>query len=268
MSDGSDEISGRLTATIAQLSEAEARRLLIEAARRTSRRASGVRIVLTLDGLLSCAADGGDFSSAAGYERWRQQQAHPEERPSAEFIAAAFENRWSAALLAAGLPITPGRRAQQRNIQTGGYSSQEMATALNTWLAETTGVDFTFRAYEAWARARLEPHPEDRLPLSAPTFRAAFGSWQRAIDLAIGGSTHSRRGRGVRNNYDEQRMVVHLTAAATDTGLGAALTRPAYDAWSRTRPVETSDRPPHSETFRRRFGSWPAALVAAGLRPI
>jgi hypothetical protein len=257
-----------LANAVAALTHAEARRLLIEVMGRRSRRAGGLRVVLAIDALLACARDGGDVSTRVGYRRWRQQQPHPAELPSARFVAGTFEHRWSAALQVAGLPVPIGRQMQQRNIQTGGYSPPEMTSALNTWLVETTGADLTFRAYEAWARARLAAHPGERLPVSAPTFRLAFGSWQRAVDLAIGGATPPRRGRGVHNDYGDQRMLARLSAAATATGLGTALTRSAYDRWSRARPVETRGRPPHSETFRRRFGSWSAALAAAGLRPI
>lgn len=260
------DIAG-LAAAVAALTQAEARRFLIEVMGKYSRRAGALRVALATDALLACARDGGDVSSRAGYRRWRQQQPHPAELPSARFVAGAFEDRWSAALQAAGLPVAVGRQMQQRNIQTGGYTSDEMTTALNTWLTETTGSDFTFRGYAAWAREWLRAHPEQRLPVSAPTFRAVFGSWQGAMELAAGAPAQSRRGRGGRNNYGDQRMLAQLSAAATATGLGAGLTRGAYDEWTRSTSIQTGGRPAHSETFRRRFGSWSAALAAAGLRP-
>jgi hypothetical protein len=250
---------------VARLSQAEARGLLIDVLGRSARRSSGVRVLLAVDALRACAADGERPSSPRAYARWREQQPSPTELPSARFIGRCFEQRWGAALVAAELPISAGRQAQQRNASTRGYSDAELIAALRSWFENARPDHPTFRAYATWARTRLAADPDVRLPLSAPTFRAAFGSWQRAVEFAAGTSDRARRGRDVRSNYEDQQMRAHLAAAAAATGMSSALTRRAYDRWSETAVTNSGIRPAHSETIRRRFGSWTAALTAAGL---
>jgi len=188
---------------VARLSQAEARGLLVDVLGRMARRSSGIRILVAVDALHACAADGIWPSSPTDYTAWRDQQPLPAEVPSAQFISRCFEDRWSAALDVAGLPMSAGRRSQQRNPVTGGYSVAELTDALRLWLSHADHNELTFRSYATWARAHLTVEPDARLPLSAPTFRAAFGSWQRAVDLAT----------GVR----EGRRVDEMSAATTPT---------------------------------------------------
>jgi hypothetical protein len=49
----------------------------------------------------------------ASYARWWAARTRPGEHHSAGFIARYFDDRWAPALSAAGLDVTPGRRAQQ-----------------------------------------------------------------------------------------------------------------------------------------------------------
>lgn len=251
---------------VARLSQAEARGLLVDVLGRMARRSSGIRVLLAVDALRACAADGISPSSSREYIRWRQQQPAPSELPSAQFIFRCFEDRWTAALDVAELPVQTGRRAQQRNPSTHGYSAAEVTASLELWLAASPGDDLTFRAYATWARNHLAHHPDDRLPLSAPTFRAAFGSWQRAIAATTNGSPRARRGRDVRSGYSDEQVCEQLAAAAWNTRLGSKLTRKAYDEWAQVTITARGVHPAHSETIRRRFGSWATALERAGLR--
>jgi hypothetical protein len=251
---------------VARLSQAEARSLLLDVLGRMARRSSGIRVLVAVDALHACAADGVSPSSPGDYSGWREQQPLPNELPSVQFISRCFEDRWSAALDVAELPVPTGRRAQQRNPSTHGYLLAELATSLRLWLADSAGDDLTFRAYATWAKNRLADQPDERLPLSAPTFRVAFGSWQRTIALATNGSPRARRGRDVRSSYSDEQMCKQLAAAARSTSLGSKLTRKTYDQWAQVTFTARGVHPAHSETIRRRFGSWATALERAGLR--
>ena len=106
---------------VAQLDPAAARRLYLDVMGRTSRAAGGLKVVLAIDALRLCTASGVDPISARVYARWRAARPDRREIPSERLIAGAFDDRWAAALDAAGLSVTPGRRIQQRNPKTGGF---------------------------------------------------------------------------------------------------------------------------------------------------
>jgi hypothetical protein len=190
----------------AGIDHAQTRRVYLQAMGLRSRAACGLKVVLAIDALVACLEDGGSVNSARAYERWRASQPHCRELPSAHFIARAFDDRWSAALDAAGLPVTPGRRVQQLNPRTRGFAAEQVQQALARWLAEDPLLDpqygqfrdraksgsvsrcgqsqRTFTSYLRWAYSELAKDPGLRLPLSAPTFRRYFGCWAVAVSFA------------------------------------------------------------------------------------
>lgn len=180
---------------VARLDPAAARRLYLDVMGRTSRAAGGLKVVLAIDALRLCAASGLDPISARVYAPWRTAQPDPREIPSEHFISRAFDDRWAAALDAAGLSVTPGRRVQQRNPETGGFERADVLAALTRWVASDTKSlpprcrtrqipALTFTRYVAWAEAELRRDPAARLPLSAPTFRRHFRTWACAVEVA------------------------------------------------------------------------------------
>jgi len=263
-----DSLARRLDATLEGVAEHELRLLLVDILGRSHRAACGLRVELSVNALTACAATGVQFVTPADYELWRCEQPRSDEWPSSRFIRRCFDDRWSAGLDGAGLPVKPGRRIQQLTPAVGGYTRAELLAALRSWLAANEDADPTFPRYRAWAQGEMAARRRDRLPISASTFRATFGSWAKAVAAAgCNLDDHGRNvPRDVRRAYERAYLLDQLRRASEHTGMGAALTRSAHDSWLRqARARRDGYRPAHSETIRRRFGSWKQALRAAGL---
>ncbi len=101
--------------------------------------------LLAVGALRACA------QTASGRHRqechqWQQQQPSPRELSSARFVSRSFEKRWRAALDVAELPVSTGRRPQQRTRSFGGHPVAELTEALRLWIRENAEADVTFRA--------------------------------------------------------------------------------------------------------------------------
>jgi hypothetical protein len=163
--------------------------------------------------------------------------------PSAATIAQRFGS-WPAALAAAGAP--PERRRSRRPVPP--ERRAQLVAALQR--AARHGACDSRAAY----RDHQARHP------AAPTLAEiehAFHSWPEAV--AAAGLPAPRRGP----NLSDELLLGSLAAAAH--ALGRATLAPSeYDAHRTARPA---DRLPSVVAIARRFGSWDAALMRAGLLP-
>jgi len=126
-------------------------------------------------------------------------------------------------------------------------------------------------ALELWHRRNLcsptvaewrlagESHP------SVTTVRAVFGSWNKAIAAAglrprrPGEARGVRAGAGSRDGQSAVRWPTHAVIARLRAWAEEHGRPPTLEEWRRA-----SERNPSAATVRRLFGTWNAALVAAG----
>lgn len=146
--------------------------------------------------------------------------------PSPALAISRFGS-WSAALTEAGLQ--PGNPPPA--------SDRDVARALRAYRREYHRSPTT----TAWRRAKCRP--------AAETIIRHCGSWAAALDLAgIDPPEHMARGA------DREQLISVLQRYAKEHG-----TSPSLTEWRRLRMT------PALKPFYRVFGSWPAALAAAGL---
>jgi len=153
------------------------------------------RAELAVAALRACAAASGRPPSRAAYSRWRAQQERPQEWPSTTFILHCFRISWIRALLAAGLEPEPARLAQQRALQRGGFSPEELLTGIRACVAALGDErPLTFARYRTWAKAqavRAQESPSGAAAMSCclqpHAFIRAFGSWRNARTTALAG---------------------------------------------------------------------------------
>lgn len=169
------------------------------------------------------------------YDAWQRSSAG-EGAPTRRYVWDRYES-WAGALLNAGL-IDPG-------------APVDVLPALRAWLGELEpGREANPEAYLQWSAQR---------PNSSPTVRSvmkAYDTWRAAI-AAAGGAPPDRNPTGRVFENDELVKALRRWAA---TERGDVLTRGAFRGWARKDATAPADG-----VVSERWGSWDAALEAAGL---
>lgn len=226
----------------------------------------GLPLLTCVHALRACAADADVVETPEGYERWRLSLPRPSDWPSAATILGQFE-RWTTAVSAAGEMVSPGRRSNQRHAVDGGFTNDALLAAVRGWIADDHDSDLTFEAYKTWAERRMRDDPIRDLPVSRPTFRKHFGTWDAAVDRAYPAAPEARaRTAADETVFTDDELLTHVRAGAEGTELGGRVTRRAYDRWASDDAEKTGIAHPHSCTVQRRFGRWQKA-VARSLPP-
>lgn len=162
-------------------------------------------------------------------------------QPSADAVLAVAGPTWGQAAAAAGLDAGraggPLARSREAVRLERALVVQDMRTAARG------AARLKQREYAAWRSANPGRHGAD------PT--AAFGSWSAAV-AAAGLQAHTRI------TWSRAAMLSALRQAAAATGAPALSMGKAAAS-----EVDT----PSPATVQRAFGTWDAALVAAGLQP-
>lgn len=163
---------------------------------------------------------------------WSTRPAPQEaDRPTDATVIAHF-GAWDVALRAAG--IEPPRNS---------WSASEVVAAIKAFAAR--------EGRPPTARDWMSPPLPDRPRPTRSAVEECFGSWNRALEAA-GFAPHRR-------NWDRDEILAALREFARRKGRV-----PRQGDWTRTsKPGE----PPHPsrQTVVNQFGSWSAALTAAGL---
>ena len=174
--------------------------------------------------------------------RGRSPRADDWPRSTAGHPSAAIAGRlfgsWNKMLAAAGLP-THKRGAPSAEQLT--RRAEEMVRALRSAQAEL-GAGFARPGYETLARTRGWP--------SGGAISRHFGSWPTAYEAA-GAARHSW------GELSDEALLELLRDHAAELGR-----LPRKSEWARS-----TGRRPSSTVITQRFGSWTAALPAAGLDP-
>lgn len=237
--------------------------------------ARGERAELALRSLHLCAHATGRVPSRRSYDAWHAAQPDRREWASATAIRNSFGS-WTRALAACGFEPSPDVRGRSLAAFGQPFSERELVAALRAWDAETAAEDRSFAAYRRFVKRVRGDWAVDgrRLPGGLSAFHRVFGSWGAALTAAgvsVPGDARRRgvRYRGSRSEYTHERICDWLRAAAQALGV-RRVGMEAYDAWAKDRCLEALGAGSvvsiaRSNTICVRFGSWGAALVAAGL---
>jgi hypothetical protein len=246
------------------------RRVLLSAIDGRLHGVAGERARVALEVLRRCERETQETVSKRRYERWRD--AHPERGslPSSTYVANSLGGSWARAMDAAGVAPSIEHAAFRWHRQGPSPSDQEVLDELGR-CAQEMRVDFTFGEYREWALAQRASDPDRRgLLISPSTFIARFGSFTQArVAAGLGESGRHRGPRGNRTEYTPEACIAMVRAAARDART-TLLSANAYMAW-RVAQIEDARRRglwrpiPEWKLVRDRFGSWPKALLAAGL---
>lgn len=182
------------------------------------------------------AALGTTHLSRTHYDRYRATEDPT--LPHSETIRRRFGS-WAAALEAAGIGASARSQLGRR------FSDDEVRAALAEAAAATSGA-LSANAYQRWREGAGRPLP------AAQTIIHRFGRWREA--LAEAGV------RGVHDGPDREFLARELRGFADRLGSP----RPSANAYRLYRARHDPSLPPLSAYYRG-FGSWPAALAAAGL---
>lgn len=170
---------------------------------------------------------------------------------------------WDAACRYAGLTQRPPERTYHDAPFSEAWGAERILLALRTWADEHDGVAPRLGDWHPSATGRLHPDyraDRTRWP-SAATVVRVFGSWQQACRAAELDQRASRQGRrssrvsSTQQRWDEQTVLGALRAWQQRYGRP-----PRRRDWLRSGPGH-----PEGGVVYRIFGSWPAALIAAGL---
>jgi hypothetical protein len=169
--------------------------------------------------------------------------------PAAETALQLFDS-WEQLLAAAG--VTP--REQHQPGGRYGWPQDLLIERLRTW-SDTHGGHGPLST--DWSRQGHPDYASGDWP-SAGTVRRAFGSWERALRVAgvTPGPRHLRQ-------WARELIIRRIRDwASAHDGKG-----PSREDWSRGAPEPGHDRGewPHASTVIARFGSFDAALDAAGV---
>lgn len=208
--------------------------------------------------------------SIRDYEQLRK------DRPELDLVAAGsirtrLAGGWNDCLRRAQLePTAEMLDAAWTRATTARYSAEECIEALRLCQAQIGAVPSTF-SYRAWA---LRPEVKalgGRRPTQHKVFQRIFGSFPAALQAAgIISDAVVRHGvvTPAKWSYEEEELFAALRVIAER--LGRSPTQKEYTEQRRQLIHEASERGttlalPTAGTFSHRFGTWVAAIEAAGL---
>ena len=261
-------------AVLRDLTETD-RVFVIRALQGRSRPRASARERMVLAALERCQQDLGEQTiSKRRYERWRDGHAERGSLPSSKMVAGVLGGTWSAAMHRAGVRPAGDHRGERLS-RMGGWPTDEQALdAIAECAAALRVRELSFAAYRNWARGEMAAGGrEPALLISMSSMLRRFGSWAQAVDRAGVGLVSGPAGpTTVCCRYSTPHMlwVIQQAHAQTVSSPGKPLTVLQYEHWRRaaTGEAEGPDgRPtrPNGEAIKARLGSWPDALLAAGV---
>ncbi|WP_040598240.1 homing endonuclease associated repeat-containing protein [Patulibacter medicamentivorans] len=226
----------------------------------------GPRKTVTDDEVLAligrCAAEVGQVPTQAVYGGWAVGQDPP--GPSGSTVSLRFGS-WTAALRLAGLDPALARRRAGAVTGSTPERRAEVVAALRAFAVDVGVADGdaarsweTFRALGPAAYAAWREECDRSVP-SSVVVRACASPWIAALQLA--GLASAARVPRKPLVFTDDAMLRALRDAAAALPEGVGLSNLRYQAWRGDR-----DDVPTSRLVWERFGSWAAALTAAGVR--
>lgn len=118
--------------------------------------------------------------SKPNYNAFRDAQPDRSSWPSSTLIVNAFERRWSDALAAAGLAVTPNVLARRGLRQGKPFDAEEVKVRLLEWIAQVDPARPLIQAeYVAWANRNQDS--SGRRPPTLPTVAKYLGGWDAVL---------------------------------------------------------------------------------------
>jgi hypothetical protein len=293
-----------LAGMVAGLDELDLRRLRIATLAGRPLIRCGISALLAIDALQECAATAVYPDSLDTFDRWRLSQARPEDWPPGSFIADIFRGRWSTALEEAGIELrgrlafcTQGAYSREdlasaihrwieETIATAAAADDPAsALSLRQRAAAFRSANLTQGAYLVWARRTRCIEPESRIPTHPSYPIKLFGGWRQAVDAAHPEACAIWKAveeRAAASRAERERIMLRHLRLAADTwtesvdvtarpqGRRPRFTRKVYDAWATDYWATHGNRggadaPRRSKNVIVHFGTWSAALNAAGV---
>lgn len=168
-------------------------------------------------------------ADALGHAPSRAECYEDSNMPSVHMYTRVFGS-WNNAIREAGLKT-------YEHIKPGTWTESRIISAIQ------------IKAQELGRKPTIYDIDSDKTMPASDTVKRVFGSWNNALEQA--GFEPKRCGK-----YKNQRLVRLLTAKASEMGVTPS-----------QRAVDQDPDMPSSSVFKRHFGSWNAAIQAAGLTP-
>lgn len=234
--------------------------------------------VAALDALEACAMDIRRAVSRERYRVWQAEQPPEDERPTAYDVEQAFGG-W-AAVRAALSGASQLDVAAKRFTQLGPKrETQELIAGIRLWNARQPDAALRFARFADWARRYLHEGPAEpgvAVAVSCNTYIRKFGSWFEAVNAAgllesASFETFSRLA-STKKTYTDDELLDAVRAASrwAQREYGRELVRELLDAYREAAlhanfAAGTREAVPGATTIVARFGSLPAAMLAAGV---
>lgn len=265
---GTDPLALALFGLLRDLGE-EDLRLVLGALDGARSRVRGERVALVASAIGWYRSESRAPLSKRRFTAWRREHPDRASIPSATFVENTFGG-WAKAMDALGVrPAADHRARRLRSLGTRPSNDQVLAD-LGRCGAELGLRRLRFSDYRRWAldQERAGRGPEALL-VSPNTFSSRFGSFPRAL-LAAGLEPAGRGPSGRTSDHTRERLIACLREAAGARRGSGALTIADYERWRAERIEHARGAGewlavPGTHAIRRRFGSWPGALAAAGL---
>ena len=235
--------------------------------------ASSARAASALSALGACLADRGSLTRPV-YRCWRDDQARPEQWPSAGEIEGTF-GRWSAATRAALNGGVSGAVTASRLAACGSeYTPEEMLACVSEWAASVRSGPLVLDAYLDWARGQMSRRSgrRSRYWRGKQLVGKRFGSWEALLDaVELGDRVAAAQPRLSETVQRRELALFWLRASWNAKARGGWLTQAAHHKFvvERKRQLAADGEGdvwlPWGVDVHEMFGSWPAGLLAAGL---
>jgi len=216
-------------------------------------------------------------TDAKGYDAWVRSQPRPHPFRSTGALRTALGPSWKEVRGRVFGEAFQDVGSGRLNLLGGHFTDDELLDAVRAWAAETDGPLSQPRFFE-WTRQELgRDQPRfDNLPVTWSAYMR-FGGWKATLsqlDLLVRRykqptpTKHVRMPVGVRADYSDEKLKATLQAAAAS--VGRHLSYYAYQRWADaliSNAIEEGKliNIAHYSTYRRRWGTWPRALAAAGI---
>lgn len=205
------------------------------------------------------------------YEEWRVS-LNDKSLPSASYIVRTYGETWTKAMDALGRQPALNHAAFRLRARGISPEPDEILADLRQCAADVGTETLRFADYVRWAKA-MQPHSPlgKNYLLSSRSFSTRFESFNRALVLAGLQPSSKKMGRwGSAEHYTEESAVRFLQLANNELGLDLPMTQQQYGDWRRgkyARAIQAGEwlAIPSFHTIRNLMGSWPGALLAAGL---
>jgi hypothetical protein len=225
-----------------------------------------------IEAVRACAADLGRPPTITDYLAWQRRpdvRERPGRRPASTWVFNRIFGGFPPARVAAGLVEGDVTAAHPSDLllRTANYrlSTEQIIQDIRD-VAARTADKVTATVYDRERRfvyIETKALGKPRALAGVGSIYRHFGTWTAAVEAA--GVTRPTTDRGRPPAFTDDALLEAVRNAASVTS--DDLTISAYEQWRENERDGNSEAPPTYTTIHRRFGGFPQAMKAAGLRP-